>query len=132
MNIITLLGRLTRDPSFNEVQNEKGNYHIVSFYLAVPRNYGSGVSYIKITAFGKLADFVRDYLKKGKRVVVAGELVTSTYTDQETGKTMRSAEVNASKIEFADGKDDSGSIEMTDGDGFMDIPDNLDEELPFR
>lgn len=40
MNVITLIGRLTRDPSYSEVQNEKGTHHIVSFYLAVPRNYG--------------------------------------------------------------------------------------------
>ncbi|MDO4307638.1 MAG: single-stranded DNA-binding protein [Eubacteriales bacterium] len=43
MNVITLVGRLTRDPSYSEVQNEKGRHHIVSFYLAVPRNYGKEV-----------------------------------------------------------------------------------------
>lgn len=48
MNVITLIGRLTRDPSYSEVQNEKGTHHIVSFYLAVPRNYGKEVNYIKV------------------------------------------------------------------------------------
>jgi len=133
MNIVTLMGRLTRDPSYNEVQNEKGVHKIVSFYLAVPRNFGSEVNYIKVTAFGKQAEFARDYLKKGKRVAVVGELITGSYTDQETGKTMRTAEVTASRIEFADGKDNNQPVPMpeTDADGFMNIPDGIDAELPF-
>ena len=51
VNMVVLVGRLTRDPSYNEVQGENGSHHIVSFYLAVPRNYGREVNYIKITAF---------------------------------------------------------------------------------
>ena len=133
MNIITLLGRLTRDPSYNEVTNEKGEHHIASFYLAVPRNFSQEVNFIKITAFGKQAEFARDYLKKGKRVAVSGELMTGSYTDQETGKTMRTAEVTANRIEFADGKDESqsGPVPGTDADGFMNVPEGMDAELPF-
>ena len=70
MNMVVLVGRLTRDPSYNEVQGENGSHHIVSFYLAVPRNYGREVNYIKVTAFGKQADFAREYLRKGKRIAV--------------------------------------------------------------
>ena len=47
--MVVLVGRLTRDPSYNEVQSENGSHHIVSFYLAVPRNFNKGVNYIKIT-----------------------------------------------------------------------------------
>ena len=68
MNMVVLIGRLVRDPSYSEVETEKGKYHIASFYLAVPRNFNKGVNYIKITTFGKQADFARDYLTKGKRV----------------------------------------------------------------
>ena len=62
MNMVVLIGRLVRDPSYSEVETEKGKYHIASFYLAVPRNFNKGVNYFKITTFGKQADFARDYL----------------------------------------------------------------------
>ena len=48
MNMVVLIGRLVRDPSYSEVETEKGKYHIASFYLAVPRNFNKGVNYIKI------------------------------------------------------------------------------------
>ena len=131
MNVITLVGRLTRDPSYSEVQNENGTHKIVSFYLAVPRNYGKDVNYIKVTSFGGQAEFARGYFKKGKRVAVTGELMTGSYKDEETGKTMRTAEVTANRLEFADGKDTNPSP-APDYDGFMNIPDCIDEELPFR
>ncbi|MDO4650257.1 MAG: single-stranded DNA-binding protein [Eubacteriales bacterium] len=131
MNVITLVGRLTRDPSYSEVQNEKGTHHIASFYLAVPRNYGKEVNYIKVTAFGGQAEFASKYFKRGKRVAVTGELMTGSYKDEETGKTMRTAEVTASRLEFADGKDNTAD-QTTDEDGFMNIPEGCDDELPFR
>ena len=131
MNVITLVGRLTRDPSYSEVQNEKGTHHIVSFYLAVPRNYDKEVNYIKVTAFGGQAEFANKYFRKGKRVAVTGELMTGSYKDEETGKTMRTAEVTANRLEFADGKD-NGPEPAPDDEGFMNIPDGMDDELPFR
>ncbi len=134
MNVITLVGRLTRDPSYSEVQNEKGIHHIVSFYLAVPKNYGKEVNYIKVVAFGSQADFAKKYLKKGKRVAVTGELMIGSYRDEETGKNMRTAEVAASRLEFADGKDTSKDIDqesVTEEDGFTNIPEGLEENLPF-
>ena len=44
MNMVVLIGRLVRDPSYSEVETEKGKYHIASFYLAVPRNFNKGVN----------------------------------------------------------------------------------------
>ena len=126
MNMVVLIGRLVRDPSYSEVETEKGKYHIASFYLAVPRNFNKGVNYIKITTFGKQADFARDYLTKGKRVAILGELMIGSYT----------TEVTASRLEFADGKDASGNTPIpfpeADADGFQHIPDGYGEELPFR
>ena len=132
--MVVLVGRLTRDPSYNEVQGEKGSYHIVSFYLAVPRNYGKEVNYIKVTAFGKQADFAREYFKKGKRIAVSGELMAGSYRDKETGKTVYTTEVTANRLEFADGKDGGNTRQAshTDKDGFSRIPDGYADELPFR
>lgn len=133
MNVITLMGRLTRDPSYNEVENENGVHHIASFYLAVPKNLSKGVNYIKVVTFGKQADFVKQYLFKGKRVAVTGELNTDSYQDKETGKTMRASEVVASRIEFADGKEQEGEpSRQPDSDGFEDIPEEMAAELPFK
>lgn len=95
MNMVVLIGRLVRDPSYSEVETEKGKYHIASFYLAVPRNFNKGVNYIKITTFGKQADFARDYLTKGKRVAILGELMIGSYKDKETDKTVYTTEVTA-------------------------------------
>ena len=135
MNMVVLIGRLVRDPSYSEVETEKGKYHIASFYLAVPRNFNKGVNYIKITTFGKQADFARDYLTKGKRVAILGELMIGSYKDKETDKTVYTTEVTASRLEFADGKDASGNTPIpfpeADADGFQHIPDGYGEELPF-
>jgi len=134
VNMVVLVGRLTRDPSYNEVQSENGSHHIVSFYLAVPRNYGREVNYIKVTAFGKQADFAREYLRKGKRIAVAGELMTGSYKDKETGKIVYTTEVTANRLEFADGKDNGNSRQApdSDADGFSSVPDGYADELPFR
>ena len=134
VNMVVLVGRLTRDPSYNEVQSENGSHHIVSFYLAVPRNYGREVNYIKVTAFGKQADFAREYLRKGKRIAVAGELMTGSYKDKETGKTVYTTEVTANRLEFADGKDNGNPRQAPDldADGFSSVPDGYADELPFR
>ena len=112
MNMVVLVGRLTRDPSYNEVQSENGSHHIVSFYLAVPRNY----------------------LRKGKRIAVAGELMTGSYKDKETGKTVYTTEVTANRLEFADRKDNGNSRQApdSDADGFSSVPDGYADELPFR
>ena len=114
MNMVVLIGRLVRNPSYSEVETEKGKYHIASFYLAVPR----------------------DYLTKGKRVAILGELMIGSYKDKETDKTVYTTEVTASRLEFADGKDASGNTPIpfpeADADGFQHIPDGYGEELPFR
>ena len=89
------------------------------------------MNYIKVTAFGAQADFANKYFRKGKRIAVSGELMTGSYKDGETGKNMRTAEVTANRLEFADGKD-NGSASAPDDDGFMNVPDDIDEELPFR
>ena len=134
VNMVVLVGRLTRDPSYNEVQGENGSHHIVSFYLAVPRNYGREVNYIKVTAFGKQADFAKEYLRKGKRIAVAGELMTGSYKDKETGKTVYTTEVTANRLEFADGKDNGNPRQAPDldADGFSSVPDGYADELLFR
>ena len=101
---------------------------------AVPAEKMPAVNYIKVTAFGKQADFAREYLRKGKRIAVAGELMTGSYKDKETGKTVYTTEVTANRLEFADGKDNGNSRQApdSDADGFSSVPDGYADELPFR
>ena len=86
MNTTVISGRLVRNPGYNEVENEKGLHKIAKFVLAVRRNYSDEVSFIPVKAFAKKAEFARDYLMQGTKVMVEGEIVTGNYEDKDTGK----------------------------------------------
>jgi single-strand DNA-binding protein len=129
MNISIISGRLVRDPGYNEIQNESGLHKVAKFVLAVRRNYSEEASFIPVKAFAKKAEFVRDYLVQGTRVMVEGEIVTGNYESKETGKRVYTTELYANRIEFAGAKvqpqDSAGD------DGFLQVPDSMQEEQPF-
>ncbi|MDO5392772.1 MAG: single-stranded DNA-binding protein [Eubacteriales bacterium] len=132
MNTAIISGRLVRDPGYSETQNEKGLHKIAKFVLAVRRNYSEEVSFIPVKAFAKKAEFVRDYLVQGTKVMVEGEIVTGNYESKETGKKVYTTELYAGRIEFAGAKMQERPPAMEDGDGFMNIPESMQEEMPFR
>lgn len=132
MNTAILSGRLVRNPGYNETQNEKGLHKIAKFVLAVRRNYSDEVSYIPVKAFAKKAEFVRDYLVQGTRVMVEGEIVTGSYENKETGKKIYTTELHAERIEFAGAKVQQFMQEPMDRDGFLNIPEEMEAEMPFR
>ena len=74
MNTTVISGRLVRNPGYNEVENEKGLHKIAKFVLAVRRNYSDEVSFIPVKAFAKKAEFARDYLMQGTKVMVKARL----------------------------------------------------------
>jgi single-strand DNA-binding protein len=129
MNISIISGRLVRDPGYNEIQNENGLHKVAKFVLAVRRNYSEEASFIPVKAFAKKAEFVRDYLVQGTKVMVEGEIVTGNYESKETGKRVYTTELYANRIEFAGAKvqpqDSAGD------DGFLQVPDSMQEEQPF-
>ena len=87
MNTTIISGRLVRNPGYNEVEDEKGLHKIAKFVLAVRRNYSDEVSFIPVKVFAKKAEFARDYLVQGTKVMVEGEIVTGNYEDKdELGK----------------------------------------------
>ena len=104
MNTTVISGRLVRNPGYNEVENEKGLHKIAKFVLAVRRNYSDEVSFIPVKAFAKKAEFARDYLIQGTKVMVEGEIVTGNYEDKDTRKKIYTTEVYANRIEFAGAK----------------------------
>ncbi len=85
------------------MENEKGLHKIAKFVLAVRRNYSDEVSFIPVKAFAKKAEFARDYLMQGTKVMVEGEIVTGNYEDKDTGKRSIPPKY-ANRIEFAGAK----------------------------
>lgn len=99
MNVVVLMGRLTRDPELKGTETKLCNYS-----LAVDRQ-GEGTDYPQIVAFGKSAEFAHKYFKKGMRVGVTGRIQTGSYTNSE-GKKIYTTNVVADRQYFADAKKD--------------------------
>ena len=155
MNKVILMGRLTRDP---EVRYSQGaNQTTVGrFSIAVDRRFKRegepDADFFNCTAFGKQAELVERYLHKGTKIVLSGRIQNDNYTNKE-GQMVYSVRVMVDEIEFAESKNASASggagfnnggynnnggyggnapAPSGAGDGFMNIPDGIDEELPFN
>ena len=150
MNKVILMGRLTRDPEVRYSQGESA-MAIARYTLAVDRRFnrnndGNAADFIGCVAFGKSGEFAEKYLRKGTKVVVTGRIQTGSYTNKD-GVKVYTTDVVVEDQEFAESKGSnrnagmdggfSGGMSRTPepsgvGDGFMNIPDGIDEELPFN
>ena len=150
MNKVILMGRLTRDPEVRYSQGESATA-IARFSLAVDRRFKrqgeADADFINCVSFGKTAEFAERYLKQGTKVVACGRIQTGSYTNKE-GQRVYTTDVVVEEVEFAESKAasernhgmDMGGFQPASrpapsqaaGDGFMDIPDGIDEELPFN
>lgn len=139
MNKVILIGRLTRDPEISYSQGEHQTV-IARFSLAVDRRYKREgepeADFFNCTAFGKLAEVAERYMHKGIKIAAVGRIQNDNYTNRD-GQHVYSVRVIVEEIEFAEKKSDSspagGRPEPgTSDDGFMHIPDDVnDEDLPF-
>jgi len=146
MNKVILMGRLTRDPEVRYSQGDSATA-IGRYTLAVDRRFRrdgdqQNADFINCVAFGRQAEFVEKYLRQGTKVVVTGRIQTGSYTNKD-GVRVYTTDVVVEDHEFAESKaaaSNSGfqaapspsPAPITDiGDGFMNIPDGIDEELPF-
>jgi single-strand DNA-binding protein len=143
MNKVILMGRLTRDPEVR--YGGASNTAVARFSLAVDRRFkregDPDADFFNLVAFSRQGEFVEKYLRKGTKVVIDGELRNNNYTNKD-GQTVYRDEIVANSIEFAESKSAQASngfgggsapAPTTDaGDGFMNIPDGIDEELPFN
>ena len=144
MNKVILMGRLTRDP---EVRYSAGDnaMAVARFSLAVDRRRRANGSsdeqtadFINCVSFGRQAEFAEKYLRKGTKLVVTGRIQTGSYTNKD-GVKVYTTDVVVEEQEFAESKassDNGGFVAsapmpQSAGDGFMNIPDGIDEELPF-
>ncbi|MBO5372140.1 MAG: single-stranded DNA-binding protein [Lachnospiraceae bacterium] len=139
MNRVELSGRLTKKPVISYSQNGSS---VARFSLAVDRtvkrgdNWEHEADFIPCVCFGKKAEFVEKYFDKGDFAIVTGNIKTGSYDDKD-GVRHYTTDVWAENIEFGGSKSDnakntSGSQANVDNDGFMNIPDCIDEEVPFN
>ena len=141
MNKVILMGRLTRDPDIRYTQGE--NSIVARYTLAVDRRFrreGSDqtADFIGCVAFGKQAEFAEKYLYQGIKIVITGRIQTGSYTNKD-GQRVYTTDVIVEEQEFAESRAASSQSTTPAGraepsvsdDGFMNIPDGIDAELPF-
>ena len=148
MNKVILMGRLTRDPNvrYSPRNNSQEEMAIARYTLAVDRRGAKdgqqSADFISCVAFGRDGEFAEKYLKQGTKVVVTGRIQTGSYTNRD-GQKVYTTDVIVEEQEFAESKaasasnsgyqaSPSPSPSADIGDGFMNIPDGIDEELPFN
>ena len=131
MNKVILVGRITKDA---EIQRENSTF--CRFNLAVDRRFRKEgdeqtANVIGCVAFGKTAEFLEKYGLKGTKFVLEGRLQTERYTN-DAGAVVFTMDVVAEHLEFAESKKFGNGPIGVDADGFMQITDDIDKELPFK
>ena len=150
MNKVILMGRLTRDPEVRYSAGENA-LAIARYTLAVDRRFRrdgeASADFIQCVSFGRTAEFAEKYFRQGLKIAVTGRIQTGSYTNRD-GQKVYTTEVVVEDQEFAESKASSDSYAAshqrtsapeasmpnpgTAAEGFMNIPDGIDEELPFN
>ena len=149
MNKVILMGRLTREPDVRYSQNAEGSMAVARYTLAVDRRRGrnsdneQSADFISCVAFGRSGEFAEKYLHQGTKIVVTGRIQTGSYTNRD-GVKVYTTEVVIEEQDFAESKaaaaqnsnmgvpqPSAPQPSAAASDGFMNIPDGLEEELPF-
>ncbi len=148
MNKVILMGRLTRDPEVRYSQGQNGDQMAIARYtLAVDRRQKrtgdqQTADFINCVAFGRSAEFAEKYLRQGIKIAITGRIQTGSYTNKE-GQKVYTTEVVVEEQEFAESKnsssqaggyqpDTSSAPESASAEGFMSIPDGIENDLPFK
>ena len=140
MNKVILVGRLTRDPEVRYSQGEN-TMAIARYTIAVNRRFkregDPEADFIRCVVFGRAAEFAEKYFRQGLRIAISGRNQTGSYTNKE-GVKVYTTEVVVEEQEFAESMAERehtqtpASAPESSGDGFMNIPEGIDEELPFH
>ena len=140
MNKVILVGRLTRDPEVRYSQGEN-TMAIARYTIAVNRRFkregDPEADFIRCVVFGRAAEFAEKYFRQGLRIAISGRIQTGSYTNKE-GVKVYTTEVVVEEQEFAESMAEREhtqtpvSAPESSGDGFMNIPEGIDEELPFH
>lgn len=145
MNKVILMGRLTRDPEVRYSQGASGTA-VCRYTLAVDRRFKRDgepdADFFNCTVFGKGAEFAEKYFRQGIKIVVTGRIQQDNYTNRD-GQKVYSVQIIVEEQEFAESKNASSAAgnggysnarpaPSAASDGFMNIPDGIEEELPFN
>ncbi|MBR1865259.1 MAG: single-stranded DNA-binding protein [Lachnospiraceae bacterium] len=146
MNKVILMGRLTRDPEIRYSQGDNA-LAIARYTLAVERrfqrNSDQTADFISCVAFGRSAEFAEKWLKQGTKICVTGRIQTGSYTNKDGAK-VYTTEVVIEDQEFAESKNSASAggsdfpvnnrptPSAASGDGFMSIPEGIEDEIPFQ
>ena len=130
MNKIILMGRLCKDP---EISSSTSGTTIARYSIAVDRKFkkegGPTADFFNITSFGKQAEFVQKWLKKGTKIVLSGRIENETYTNKE-GHKVTTSTVLPDEVEFAESKSEAKETKA-DVTDFVNVAPEILEELPF-
>ena len=142
MNKVILMGRLTRDPEVRYGAGENSTA-VARYTIAVERRFKrdgeQSADFIGCVAFGRNAEFAEKYLRQGTKIVLTGRIQTGSYTNRD-GQKVYTTDIVVEEQEFAESKAAAGNggqnncsrpAASSDADGFMNIPDGIDDELPF-
>lgn len=140
MNKVNLVGRLTRDPEVRYSTGENATA-TARFSVAVNRRFKNAegnydADFINCVAFGKTAEFIEKYFNKGMSIGLSGRIQTGSYTNKD-GVKVYTTDVVVEETEFVESKNGgnangNSSNASNANDGFTNIPDGVDEELPFN
>lgn len=135
MNKVILIGRLTKDVD----TRSDGNTSVSRYTLAVDRKFNreqQSADFINCVCFGKSSEFADKYLRKGMKICVVGRIQTGSYTDRN-GNKVYTTDIVVEEHEFCESRGTQEQERPQPAptpmqDGFMNIPDGIDEELPFN
>ena len=140
MNSVQLAGRLTRDPEVRYSQGEK-SIAIARYTLAVDRKFKKegeqSADFISCVAMGKNGEFAEKYLKQGTKIAIEGRIQTGSYTNKD-GNKVYTTDVIVEGHEFCESKSSQNQSQQNNNspvpnsDGFISIPDGIENELPFN
>lgn len=137
MNKVILIGRLTRDPEIKHVEGESpmtiGRYTLAVDKRGKQKEGQPTADFISCVAFGRNGEFAEKYLKQGVKIAVTGRIQTGKYTNKE-GQTVYTTDVIVDEHEFVESKKTSEETqeEPQAGAGYMDIPEGIEQDLPFK
>lgn len=132
MNSVQLIGRFTRDP---EVRYANNGTAIAKWRMAVDRKFKRDgepdADFISCVAFGKTAEFVEKFFHKGMRIGVVGRIQTGSYTNND-GNKVYTTDVVAENVEFCESKQQGQNGQQDSSNDFVNVPDGIDDDLPFN
>ena len=132
MNLVILMGRICKDP---DITSSQSGTTIARYSIAVDRRFKKEgeptADFFTCVSFGKQAEFVDRYLKKGTKIVVTGELQNNNYTNKD-GQKVYDTRILTNNVEFAESKRETNESNNTDTNDFLNVADGVIDSLPFN